>query len=549
MAVEQVRQASKVLGPLLRRRGTSPAVGASLRKALAALDKSMSGLAAQKQEAQVQAGVAELRVCVTLIQASDKPADHEQLPGIERALGILAPGQGTGARGDVDLAPLSLASDASATAPSSIGSPVPAARTSRTRGPTQSTLDFPMLEEQLAGLAARLQLYGAVMDEPLYRSKDADAADLELQRHVRALRWLGGHRVAELLRAVDGATTVEARLVAGAALIFLGAERGFEWLSIILERAGSAGRALPGLVHTILRVLASGGFLAGVLHLFERPAGPAVGGAVLPLLAEYGAVPPPRLWELARHPSDEVAVAAAQALAWTDTVPAAAELLAWAGQAPSARRANALLFAAVGLGVPRALAEVRARVQDDSGFDLQLLEALAVAGGPADASLILSRLPLATDRAPEVVLAAAHLGNAETLAELSASPAVTEAVSPEILREARRMVMGGESSDDGRAQAADPGVRLLGGRSWSVAGVLDQLSAADRPLRIQRRMALELRVRTGVALPMPFPMHAPASVRGELVAQLQGHFAKAHNRLRPGEWHYQGKPHARSTVA
>lgn len=542
MASEQVRQASKVLGPLLRRRGTSPAVGATLRKALAALDKSMSGLDAQKQEEVIQAGIAELRACVVLIRASDKPADHEQLPGIERVLDILAPGQPAGEAESPGLAPMSLSQEAA---------PVPApasgesARQSRARRPlSASVLDFQTLQAQLAGLTAKLELFHAVLGEPLFRLRDADAADEQLQKHIHAMRWLGERRVAEILRAVDMAATAEARLVAGAALVYLGTERGFEWLSLILEKAVLAGRALPGLAHTILRTVAHHGLLGGVLRIFERPAGPVVSGAVLPLLAEYGVLSTERLWELANHASDDIAIPAAHALAWTEPSHDTPMLLAWAGQARAARRAHALLFAAASLGSAQALTEVRARLIGGSACDLQLVEALAVAGDETDAASILSQVPRAKAEAGEVVLAAAHLGSTDALARLAS---MADDLPEDVVREARRMVVGPEPPDRPVQPVSSPG-RLLRGRPWSVAGVLERLAAPDEPLREQRRLALELRVRTGMTLPMPFPMLASAPARVELATQMGSHFAKAHSRLKPGMWHYQGKPMSAAVV-
>src|SRR5512141_2091186 len=91
MAADQIRQASKLLGPLLRRRGTSPELGPTLRRALQSLDKSLAGLPPQAQDAAVATAVADLRSCAQLIQQSERPADHDQRPGIEQALALLAP--------------------------------------------------------------------------------------------------------------------------------------------------------------------------------------------------------------------------------------------------------------------------------------------------------------------------------------------------------------------------------------------------------------------------------------------------------------------------
>jgi hypothetical protein len=91
MAKEQVRSASKALSPLLRRRGTSPAVGSALRRAVQALDKAMAEPEGQETPEEIRQALAELRGCMVLIHESDRPADQEQLEGAAKALSFLAP--------------------------------------------------------------------------------------------------------------------------------------------------------------------------------------------------------------------------------------------------------------------------------------------------------------------------------------------------------------------------------------------------------------------------------------------------------------------------
>src|ERR1039458_1086033 len=91
MAREQVRSASKTLGPLLRRRGTSPAVGSALRRAVQALDKALSAPDGQDSPEEIHRALAELRGCLVLIYESTLPADQEQLEGTAKALSFLAP--------------------------------------------------------------------------------------------------------------------------------------------------------------------------------------------------------------------------------------------------------------------------------------------------------------------------------------------------------------------------------------------------------------------------------------------------------------------------
>ena len=541
MASEQVRQASKILGPLLRRRGTSPALGATLRRALGALDKSLSGLDGQKQEEVVQAGISELRACLALIQASDRPADHAQVDGINKALAILAPPEAPGTESEaasiLHIAPP--IDQAAAHGPPSERSDV-ASKDSRKRRPTRATtLDFQTVDTQLLGLAAKFGLLHVVLSEPLFRLGDVDAANAELRKHVQAMRWLGGDRAPEILHAIDTAGNVEDRLVAGAALVHLGADRGVEWLMTILDGAVAAKQPFPAIGATILRTLSSASFLDAALQVFLKPARPAVCGVLLPLLAEQRLLPPERLWELVRHPSDEVAIPAAQALAWTDGGPYTPMLLGWVGKARTAKRANALLFAAVGLGSRTALAEVRCRLHRGGDFDPQLVDALAVAGGRSDAALLMSLAARPDVDASYVVLASAHLGCVETLEAMSP---LAERVPTDVVEEARRMIVGGtrpQNNDEGRA---DPTCRSLRGRPWSVSAVLDRLAENDEPLQSRLRLALELRVRTGLTIPTALPTLVPAEDRAKLAAHWTSHFAKANSRLKPGGWYYQGGP-------
>ncbi|HEY5282270.1 MAG TPA: hypothetical protein VIM14_05720, partial [Polyangia bacterium] len=89
MPHDNVRSASKALSPLLRRRGTSPAVGSALRRAVQALDKAMA--APEGQVEAIHQALAELRACMVLISESERPADQEQLEGAATALSFLAP--------------------------------------------------------------------------------------------------------------------------------------------------------------------------------------------------------------------------------------------------------------------------------------------------------------------------------------------------------------------------------------------------------------------------------------------------------------------------
>ena len=540
MSLEQVRRASKVLGPLLRRRGTSPALGATLRKALGLLDKSIGGLDGQKQAEVVQAGISELRACLALIQASDHPADHDQLAGITAALAALAPEESAEPPVTTSMAPSFAPAEHPSVRTQSPGQADPAQPTRRKRRAAKTpAFTFTTVDQQLLGLMARLQFLHVAVSEPLFRSADTDPLLAELHRQAEALAWLCGEPVPEILRVIDQAENLEDRLVAGAALVHLGAAGGVEWLLAILERSAGPKRPSPAISATLLRTLASTSVLDGMLKAFLGPATVAVSAALLPILAEYGLLAREKLLELANHSSDEVAIPAAHALAWNAGGHDAPVLLGLVGKAATAARANAMLFAAVGLGSVAALAEVRTRLRGPGPFDPQLVDALALAGGRSDASLLMALAAQPQADAAHTVLAAAHLGCVDTLAML---PCLAERVSPRVLDEARGMIAGRRSrSDPGEAQP-DPGMRVLRGRPWSISGQLARLAAPHESLQAQRRFALELRVRTGLPLPGPFPLLAATAARAELVPSLEAHFAKTSSRLSPGGWYYQGRP-------
>jgi len=128
---------------------------------------------------------------------------------------------------------------------------------------------------------------------------------------------------------------------------------------------------------------------------------------------------------------------------------------------------------------------------------------------------------------------------------VEALPVLADKVPKNVLEEARRMVAGGRPHTTDRPVAE---MRLLRGKPWSVSGLLSRLGAADEPIQSQQRLALEIRVRTGIVPPTRFPLLMSSSDRSELLANWSEHFAKANGRLRPGGWYYQGKPNKPTNV-
>jgi hypothetical protein len=332
---------------------------------------------------------------------------------------------------------------------------------------------------------------------------------------------------------------MEDRLVASAALIHLGAPGGVEKMMSTLDGAVAENRNLPAIAGTILRTLTDAAVLDGMRKLLFKPAGDVLGSLLLPLLAQQGVLSSEQLLQFVSHPSDDFAVPAVEALAWFGDARDAQLLLASARKTPTLRRANALLFAAVTLGSVEALAEVRAQLPERVASSHHLVEALAIAGDSSDVSRLIALAEQPGVDADYLLLAAANLGCADTVQVLSA---LAGRVRRETLEEARRMIVGDGSAHPSGDALPAPAIRRLRGEPWSVSGLLSRLAAPNEPVQSQRRLALEIRVRTGLAPPTKFPPLMSVPTRTELVASWTAHFAKANGKLAPGGWYYQGRP-------
>src|SRR6266478_2322667 len=91
MGLDEVRLAIRRLGPLLRRRGTSPALGKGLRRAVASLDRFLMLVSEPDRGDALAVAISELQSCVGIIQESPRPEDREQLDGTAEALALLFP--------------------------------------------------------------------------------------------------------------------------------------------------------------------------------------------------------------------------------------------------------------------------------------------------------------------------------------------------------------------------------------------------------------------------------------------------------------------------
>ncbi len=553
MARERIRSASKTLSPLLRRRGTSPAVGSALRRTVQALDKALSAPEGQDSSEEIRQALAGLRTSLILIYESPRPADQEQLESVAKALSFLAPLEAELPPADEaasqpaipqapsvfhTVVPSSLPPPQAAASPPS---PARRARIARQRRPQAvPALEVGAVNVQLAGLYDCFATLHALLHGAAHHLDDLDRFADALHAHLRAIDWLGRDRIPAFVKASREAKEPEERLVASAALIHLQAPGGEERSMTVLERAAHAAPLAP-VALTILRTLVGQHFVACARTVFEETKSDAVRAVLLPLLAERGQLSPEQLLPLVEHPDDNLAIEAALALARIGETRHADTLARHAAITQGRRRSNALLFAAVALGSISALAEVRARVRKCEEFDERLVEALAVAGNDSDAALLvdLASHSDADAHAGTVLFAAANLGSPATVRALSA---FADRVPGPVLEEASRLILGTSRNPLPEPQAEAPSVRMLRGQPWSVAGLLARLAAADETVRSQRRLALELRVRTGLGPPAALPFFADSQSRSEALARWPDHYAQLGNRMPAGQWYYQGRP-------
>ena len=542
MANENIRSASKALSPLLRRRGTSPAVGSALRRAVQALDQAMAAPAGQAEA--IHQALAELRACMVLIHESDRPADQEQLEGAATALSFLAPLEAE-LPPPVAQAPSQPAQAPSVfhtVVPSSLPPPpvvsAPRARSERKRrSQNVQAIDLGTVEVHLAGLQGSFDTLHAVLQGSAHRLVDVDKAADDLRAHLLAIEWLGRERTSGWVKASREAKEPVQRLVASAALVYLEAAGGAERSLTVLERSAQGTDPLAPMAVTILQTLAGQSFLACARTVFERTTSETVRAALLPLLVERGQLVPQQLLPLVEHANDDVAVEAALALALVGEAEHAQALALAAGHARNPRRTNALLFAAAALGSVQALAEIRTRLHNAEVADERLVDALAIAGDDSDAFLLMDLATLPDADADYLLLSAVNLG---CVATARALPSFAERVPKNVLDEAKRLILG-----EGQNPAPDergPAIRLLRGQPWSVPGLVACLAGPSETILSQRRLALELRVRTGLRPPVVLPAFAPVQTRSDVLAHWTDHLARTSGRLPAGQWYYQGKP-------
>jgi hypothetical protein len=388
---------------------------------------------------------------------------------------------------------------------------------------------------QVVGLVASFDTLHAVASSVSHRLADLDAANESVDTYLRATLWLGRERVPSIVKLSREAKETETRLAAATALVHLRQPGGAERSLTVVERAAQAKTPLVPSARTVLRWLRGDDFIACANTVFAKTTCDAVRALLLPLLVEHGQLSAEALLPLAEHANDHLAASAARALAWVGEARHAEALMAAARRTEQTDRLGALLFAGAALGSLDALAQIRARIRKREAVSHSMVDALAVAGDPSDASLLVE---LAAgedvDTAP-LLLAAASLGHPSTLESL---PSFADRVPGDVLDEAHRRIAGEEPSAEGNLLRG----RLFRGQAWSVARLIERLSDPRETVSAERLLALELRVRTGVTPPNIVPRFALTKERSAAVAGWMSHYAKSNGRLDAGKWYYQGQP-------
>jgi hypothetical protein len=538
---EQVRLASVALGPLLRKRGTSPALGANLRRAVAALDRALAEDDEGATAAAASEAATELQACLPLILASRRPADHDQLDGIAIALSLLIAAEPLAVPA-VQTAPppadLSLPAAPEPTAPIPTAPATPAL--AEPAPATIPKLPFPTVRLRLGSLRENLRLLRVALTSPFATLRGLDGVLSKHARIAQAIRWASKKNLAAFRQASVSGENFEERLLAQLTLVHVGVPDGVDALLAGIEEAATRDGVLPPTADPLIRILQSADASEQLLGAFRKSASVRFRALLLPILAERDLLPAEELLDLLARGDLALVVPAARALAWSGRSRDASLLLGWALGATSLERANALLFAAVALGSEAALAEVRERIgRDQPGSAARhLVDALTIAGDASDADLLLSRAATSDEARVYALLAAANLGNSDTIREMAP---LSDRVSGVAFAEALRLIQGVD-----RTTPDNPGMRLLRGQPWSIPGILACLASPDEPVQAQRRLALELRVRTGVTPQTTFPPLLSGAVRAELLADWSSAFTKASARFRPGGWYYRGRPAKRA---
>jgi hypothetical protein len=378
----------------------------------------------------------------------------------------------------------------------------------------------------VARLLARLaDLSGqrrTLLQDPLATWAELIALDQAMDQVIRSLLWAGPPAADCLVQALAAITTAAAEnpeaasddAIFAVALGLLKTGRAQELLGCLGPGGQPAVRSSAG-AWAALR-LGAASHLAPIAALADHQDQPP-SPVLLEILTDHALITADHLIVYLDSPDDRVAGRAAELLAWMGDQPAHAEALdsRLTGDLPPERR-QSLRFAAALLGSSAALAELRA--SGDAGEPPQsalAIDALIAAGTRVDAGQLRRWATADSPLAPLVLLAVAHLGDADHLPAIDGSPA-----DPAVKRRARLQILG----DDGASSPAraPQGQRLLRGRPWSRGEALARLRAPDELLCARRWHALEALAHPGVRPASALDAATSIAVQENVVGKLAG---------------------------
>lgn len=555
---QPIRQASRGLAGLLRRKGTSPAVGKSIRRAMQNLDSALVAVDGARGP-WIANAVGDLRSCLALIQDSSNPADGQQLEGVAVALGQLF----ALLESDVATAAPTPLTPIAPTAPIPVALPEPVVSSPKHRPVVAPASPVPALDAPVETLSVRR----AMAQAPGSSSVRSEAITVPLRGIVARLASL--HRRRRVYVAEDQTTFAElvqldaaierersalrwllppAAPVIDSLIDWLVANQDVAEVMVALphfERTEAVVRLVDLLkssddTNDITRTADAARFAnladADVLVLrdeFTRATEGRWRAGVVPLLTDRGQLPADALAHLLADGDDQVVAAAASALAVEGPAGSAPSIVKSILATRGDQAADAVLFVAVTLGSTDALDETRRRIDAGAASEF-LIDALAVAGNAADGERLIAIYRRDQERAQLALVAAGHLGSAESAAALDDLDPSSDSA---LVARVRRAIIGGSTSKMKRPPAA----RLVGGRPWSVALAMERLCASDQALFSRRWLALELGVRTGVSAVRPSDTNLPASRQAAAVAKFQAILTARRVSLPVGRWHYWGR--------
>jgi hypothetical protein len=494
--MEQAHGALARLWEISTRKGMSPLVMNALGRSLRHLD----GVRVSDQDGHraryLKLALTELRASMGLMRNSSNETDRQQVGGLAELVTSLCPLEAwadatLGGQSEHPTRPGHEAAGATVTDDTAVGG----------------------LIGRLGGWYRRR---AAALADPQFRWLELQALDRGIDETVRALEALGDRPLRWVDEHPAGDAAEPDDLGAFAACIHLGDGARIEQALAYLEAMARPGGQLAE--ATAVLATAERATLDGPLAaLFARSTDPLVRGALVPLLAERQRLGVDELETLLERDEDPPAVAAAEVLAWQGGREQVLRLLEQGKGTRSLIRAHAGLFAALALGSPPALDEIRGRL-DIGEASVRLIEGLAIGGDETDVRRLLGVAARRGRLARHAALAAGHLGSAQIATAARGLPAVPH------LEEALACTFGSAILPSG--PGAQTG-RLWDGRPWSVAQALSALGAAETPVRVRERLALEIAVRTGV--------HPPRMYRSEASAAAQGRAASAWQQRWPGQ--------------